>query len=240
MDSWDGPAGTLLKARSGLSSLATAFSDADGQYERSRKTSTQTRGVNAKSRKSKEPTPYYHPYKTAETSLASAHGMARRGSITTPFSCTNSAGDFFPSESFSEAPSQRSQRRASGKEGPLITHTASLVRTASVARTESSTRSRRGSSRGFTSDEASMVRAVSGTLEEIMAMGARGTGAQGRETNRSHETPMRTRPNQTNLRERNECEQEFSRVPSHSYFTRSQSAAMGSFEGHMENLLMAT
>jgi len=238
MDSWDGPLGPLLKTRSGLSSLVTAASaasDEDEHYERSRKTSTQTRGINAKSRKPKEAAPHYHPYKTTETALASPHGMARRGSITTSFSRTNSAGDFCPSESFIRAPFQKSQRRLSGKEGPLIT------RTASIARTESSTRSRRGSSRGRASvfDEASMVRAVSGTLEEILAMGARGTGAQGREADRSHETPMRTRPKQTPL-QRSECEPEFSRVPSHSYFTRSQSAVMGSFEGHMGNLLMAT
>ena len=125
MDSWDGPAGPLLKTRSGLSSLATAFSDADEHYERSRKTSTQTRGVNAKSRKPKEPTQYYLPYKTAETTLASPHGMARRGSITTLFSRINSAGGFFPSLSFSEALSllcAQSFPRAPGGARPVASH----------------------------------------------------------------------------------------------------------------------
>jgi len=74
--------GPLLKTRSGLSSLATAASAAsneDERYERSRWTSTQTCGINAKLRKPEEAAPHYHPYRTAEAAIASPHGMARRG-----------------------------------------------------------------------------------------------------------------------------------------------------------------
>jgi len=198
MDSWEGPMGPLLKTRSGLSSLAiaaSANSDEDERYERSRKTSTQMRGIKAMSRKPKEAAPHYYPYKTAEAAIASPHGMARRCSITTSFSRTNSAGDFFPSQTPSLC--RHTSAPTHIPEGPLIKRTASIARTGSFERTSSiawsvtsSASTSVGSTRrGSVSDAASLVHAVSGTLEEILAM-----GVIGREACIAHKTPMRSRP----------------------------------------------
>jgi hypothetical protein len=94
-----------------------------------------------------------------------------------------------------------------------------------------------------------MIPAVSGTLAEILIMGAHDTLAEiamfardecneGRETGIvvGHEPPMKTRPNETPLEK-----QAVVGVPSNSYSTRSlTSQVMGILEGGMGNLLVVT
>jgi len=144
--------------------------------------------------------------------------------------------------------------------GPLITHTDCIASTASIASTAAFARG--PSHVSSLSRDASLVRAVSGTLEELLAIGAQtcavSWGAEGREAGAyvAHKTPMRTRPNKSNPLKR-PTSPEFSWVPSHGSFTRAQSAAhvegplhghftrtqsdaMRSFEGHLKNLLFVT
>ena len=266
--------GPLLKAHSGLSSLVTTVSNAD---ERHRPTST--RGINVKSAKPRAAAQRHHPdnHKITELSVPSSPAMTRRNSlITAPFSRTTSKGeplalpDNAQETNLTWEPSTRLRRASlvpsSGQQGPLITRTASISRTASIVRSRrrqpslpaSPAMTRRSSltPASFSRSTSTMEPLAPGTAPEpISVLSRRGSVSHGASIVRAvsatllaellargdHDAGAEGREkgvgHEPPMRRRPNPKNTSHFSSSHSYSTRSRSPAMG-LEGEM-NLLMS-